>query len=359
MITYWKQDALRTRVERASGGRRTVLYTRRGQASYMNIIVRQDMPGGHPAFLLGGQQRQAFFYGTYSGVIRAGELLSLPGQAPGSGMDFDQAWRAAQACGPGWHLATNAERAALVQWCRERGLAPRGNTDHGRDAMAPGEHGVRVDGLAPGSAPGNPATLTGSGPDSWRHDGTPQGIADLCGNLWEWTAGLRLVDGEIQIVPDNDAASADVSPHSRAWRAIRLPDGALVPPGSAETAKYDCPRHAPEGNAGAPILAPAIRCFSGEAGSNLNTAGLMEAPFRAMRAADGVEAPALLKALALYPVGHAAERAQAYLRNYGERMMLAGGAWYSGLDAGLNALCLSHARGHASATVGARPAFML
>ncbi len=93
-------------------------------------------------------------------------------------------------------------------------------------------------------------------------------------------------------------------------------------------------------------------------GSNANTAGLMDAPFGAIRPAAGVQAPALLKTLALYPVGHAAERAQAYLRNYGERMMLAGGAWYSGLDAGLNALCLSHARDHASATVGARPAFM-
>ena len=39
--------------------------------------------------------------------------------------------------------------------------------------------------------------------------------------------------------------------------------------------------------------------------------------------------------------------------------MLAGGAWYSGLDAGLTALCLSHPRHHASATVGARPAFLL
>ncbi|MGV8294658.1 hypothetical protein ACV36C_38085, partial [Pseudomonas aeruginosa] len=72
-----------------------------------------------------------------------GELLSLPGQAPGSGMDFDQAHRAARACGPGWHLATNAERAALAQWCRERGNLPRGNTDQGRDAVAPGQHGVR------------------------------------------------------------------------------------------------------------------------------------------------------------------------------------------------------------------------
>ena len=69
-------------------------------------------------------------------------------------------------------------------------------------------------------------------------------------------------------------------------------------------------------------------------------------------------APALLRALGLAPIGPSAGRAQAYLRNYGERIFMAGGAWYSGHDAGLEALCLSHPRGHASATVGARPAFV-
>lgn len=360
MITFWMKDGLRAQVEQASGGRQTVLYTRRGQASYMNVLTRQDLgDGAHPAFVLRGQQKQEFFYGTYAGVVRDGELISLPCQPPGSGMDFDAASLAARACGPGWHLATNAERAALVLWSRERGITPCGNTDHGRDVTAWEACGQRVDGAAPGHKHGNPATLTGSGPDRWRHDGTPQGIADLCGNLWEWHAGLRLVDGEIQIIADNDAAHADGSARSRAWRAVRLSDGMLVRPGAAGTAKFDAPRHCPEGNAGAPLLSSTILACSGPAGSNTNSPGLMDAPFGAIRTAAGVEPPELLKALAIYPVGHGGERAQAYLRNYGERLFLAGGAWYSGLDAGLNALCLSHPRTHASATVGARPAFML
>ncbi|WP_025138644.1 hypothetical protein [Achromobacter sp. DH1f] len=360
MITIWKKDALRSRVEHASGGRQTVLYTRRGQPSYLNVVTRHDLAAGHhPAFVLNGQPRQEFFYGTYGGVIRDGELLSLPGQPPASGMDFDQACAAARACGPGWHLATNAERAALVQWAREQGWSPRGNTDQGRDAVAPQDAGQRVDGLAAGRADGNPATLTGSGPAAWRLDGTPQGIADLCGNLWEWTAGLRLVDGEIQVIADNDAAWADGAALSAAWRAIRLSDGELVSPGATGTAKFDASRGVADGNAGAPVLSDHVRFRAGPAGSAANLPGLMDAPFHALRAAAGIEPPARLRDLALYPAGHGSERAQAYLRNYGERLMLAGGAWYSGLDAGLTALCLSHPRHHASATVGARPAFLL
>ena len=80
-------------------------------------------------------------------------------------------------------------------WCRRHGHAAQGNTDSGRSILAPEARGQRVDGRDPDEQ-GDPATLTGSGPARWRHDHTAHGIADLCGNLWEWQAGLRLVDGK-------------------------------------------------------------------------------------------------------------------------------------------------------------------
>ena len=199
MITVVVKDALRARVEAASGGAQTVLYTRRGQPSHVNIILREHLGlGEHPAFMLRGQPRQEFFYGTYPGVIRDGELLSLPGQPPASGIDFATASRAARACGGGWHLSTNAERAALMRWGNAQGLASQGNTDHGRDIRDGAAHGRRVDAAVSGDPAGNPATLTGSGPDSWRHDHTPHGIAvcaETSGNgkracAW-WTARSR------------------------------------------------------------------------------------------------------------------------------------------------------------------------
>lgn len=360
MITVVVKDALRARVEAASGGAQTVLYTRRGQPSHVNIILREHLGlGEHPAFMLRGQPRQEFFYGTYPGVIRDGELLSLPGQPPASGIDFATASRAARACGEGWHLSTNAERAALMRWGNARGLASQGNTDHGRDIRDGAAHGRRVDAAVSGEPAGNPATLTGSGPDSWRHDHTPHGIADLCGNLWEWQAGLRLVDGEIQIIADNDAAHADLAADSPAWMAVRIRDGSLVPPGTPGSAKFDAPTRRRDGNAGAPQLSDAIIHHVGQAGSDANTPGLMDAPFRDITAAAGISPPSLLIALGVLPDARVRDRAQAYLRNHGERLFMSGGAWYSGCDAGLNALCLSHPRSHFSATVGARPAFLL
>lgn len=366
MVTIVMRDALRAQVERASQGRQTVLYTAKGQPSYMNVVPLVTLAalglagaeGPHPAFIVGGRERGEFFYGSYGGVIRAGELVSLPGVAPGAWMDFAGASDAARACGSGWHLSTNAERAALMLWCRRHGHAAQGNTDSGRSILAPEARGQRVDGRDPGDGQGDPATLTGSGPARWRHDHTAHGIADLCGNLWEWQAGLRLVDGEIQIIPDNDAVQADLSSASADWRALRLSDGALVAPGHPDSAKFDARRECREGNAGAPMLRSRILHRNGPAGDNANHPALMDAPFGQIEC-DGVGgAPALLRALGLAPIGPSAGRAQAYLRNYGERIFMAGGAWYSGHDAGLEALCLSHPRGHASATVGARPAFV-
>ena len=160
MVTIVMRDALRAQVERASQGRQTVLYTAKGQPSYMNVVPLVTLAalglagaeGPHPAFIVGGRERGEFFYGSYGGVIRAGELVSLPGVAPGAWMDFAGASDAARACGSGWHLSTNAERAALMLWCRRHGHAAQGNTDSGRSILAPEARGQRVDGRDPGTA---------------------------------------------------------------------------------------------------------------------------------------------------------------------------------------------------------------
>lgn len=361
-----QRDGLRRKVELASQGKQTVLYTLKGQASYMNIIPLQyceDLAddigqGPHPAFIVKDKVCTEFFYGTYPGIVSQGELISLPNVAATAHLDFEMAVRYARANGIGWHLASNAQRALLMLWCQKHGYIHYGNTENGHCVVNKTDQGQRVDHGVLSYPAGNPATYTGSGPAHWRHDHSPYGIADLCGNLWEWQAGLRLVDGEIQIVANNDASHLDLSVHSHAWQAINLMDGELVSTGHTHSAKYDAPSGTQVGNAGTPILSSVIQHYNGVVGNQDHSAGLMDGLFQEISCNVTQPALARLKCLGLFP-NQAQQQAQVYLRNYGERMMLAGGAWYSGHAASLAALCLSHTRQHRSLTTAARPACVL
>ena len=247
-VTISMPDALRQSVEAASGGVNTVLYDSKGYPSIMCVVPRFNVEdidpalgtGTHPAFLVGGIQKSEIFVGKYLARIHDNHALSLPGQDPSASINFDNANARCSAKGPGWHMMTNAEWSAVALWCWKNGFMPRGNTNYGRDHAQTYETGRRQDGLAPGLAEGTARTLTGSGPVSWYHDNTPAGITDLCGNVYEWVRGLRLVNGEIQIIPDNNAAEteADHSAGSPLWKAI-LQNGNLVNPGTANTLKYD------------------------------------------------------------------------------------------------------------------------
>ena len=109
----------------------------------------------------------------------------------------------------------------------------RGNNNYGSD------HGYPHEKCRPGTVGSDGRInlgLTGSGPNSWTHDGTPNGIYGLNGDGWEWAIGLRTNNGEIQILTGNNAAknTADLTAGSAEWKAI-LPDGTLVAPGTAGT----------------------------------------------------------------------------------------------------------------------------
>lgn len=137
--------------------------------------------------------------------------------------------------GKGFHLASNAEWSLIALLCKKQGTIPRGNNSYGCDTSAKHEKGqaASMDGEKIGR------TLTGTGPESWNHDLTAHGIADMNGNVWERSSGLRLLDGEINIIPNNDSAAAiDESRTSANWKAI-LPDGTLAAPGTAGTLKID------------------------------------------------------------------------------------------------------------------------
>ena len=345
-------DTLRKSVESASGGRNTVLYTAKGQPCYMAVIPKfnlQDIDaslgtGTHPAFIVGGVEKSQLFIGQHIGVSRNGEMLSLPGVDPINSITHDAAVSLVRANGAGWHLMNNIEWAAISQWCWKNGFQPRGNSQYGRSSDLTTEVGVRQDGVTPGTTSGNARTLTGSGPTSWRHNNTPFGIADLNGNVWEWSPGMRLNAGEIQIMENNDAAAstADFSAGSAAWKAIDGATGSLVAPGTAGTVKY---ANANSGTADFTLYRIGGSSFEGMANST---------------GANPVSAAALqvLKRYGLFPIAASLGGDGFYLNVTGERVPLRGGVWDNAAVAGVFALYLDLARSYSSASVGARPAFV-
>lgn len=352
-LTILIKDSLRQSVEVASGGLQTVLYTAKGQPTYMNIIQKYDMStidaslsGTHPAFIVDGVEKPEIFIGTYQGRIVNGELLSLPNVEPSHSTNYDNFLTAARACGNGHHLITNAEWSAVALQCYKNNTQPMGNSYYGRSSEDPLLIGRRPDGLAPGNTTGSARTLTGSGPVQWRHNGKENGIADLSGNVWEWNSGMRIFNGEIQVIADNNASklAINLGAASTEWKAIDGETGNLVTPdGSGTTAGTI--KYADGGTADYTIN-----------GSNFGG-------IRNLSTTKPVTAAALarLKALCLYP--HI-ENTASYNGDYfaktmtDERLPVRGGYWNSAAAAGVFALNLLHARSSTRTSIGARPAFV-
>jgi len=370
------KDGLRQAVEAASGGLCTVMYTKKGQPVFLRRIPRFNLEdidpalgtGPHPAFVVGGEVKSEIWVGMYHAHLSNGELLSVPGVPPSVNMTLAQAVSYARANGPGFHLMTNAEWAALALLIMKNagGQDPlRGNTQYGRSHEAPWETGVRVDGGTPGSTTSDGRTLTGSGPLTWRHDGTPAGIADLVGNVWTWVAGLRLVNGEIQIIPDNNAAlpTTDLSSTSTAWRAIRASDGALVNPGTPETLKYDIPTTASYSNdntpqgLGTPVLRTTTQTPPAGWDSSTNQ-DYANGLFKNVTADTGISPPAILKALLLFP-HFTPDKGRIHILPYGTRLPLRGGVNVDSTAGGLSALYMYANESSSSPRIGTRIAYVL
>lgn len=241
-IHPWSESDLREfklSVEIISGGTNTVLVDDWGIPSVMVrfplLTNRELLQNGsdtvHPAFMIREQPQKALYVSKFQNILIGGRGYSLPLKDPAYGVTFDMASNACRTKGNGWHLFSFALRSALVLWTWKNGFLPRGNSDGGCNYFYRNEKGIPTTGGR---------VATGSGPVTWTHNKNWNGIYDLTGNVNEWNAGLRLVDGEIQIIPGGNCAipECDMSENSSDWRAI-LPDGSLAKPGSRDSLKYD------------------------------------------------------------------------------------------------------------------------
>lgn len=300
----------------------------------------------HPAFKINNVVVPYIYLPSYIGHIKNNRAYSLPNQDPSTGITFD---RAAEVCynkGVGWHLMTAAEWGLLHNLITAAGLEPRGNTQQGRSHAKMYEHGV----LSSNNPQDVYRTLTGTGGKSWE----AFGVNDIVGNVHKWIAAARLVDGEIQIIPDNNAAihNTDLSANSNAWRAI-LQDGSLVAPGTAGTLKFDYTQAPPTTGS------TTNYCLS----TTVEIRQTAEDPYGAkdfgsLTAKAGVTVPDLLKALAFFPNSNKTGRGWFYMRNKGERLLFRGGNDGNGGRAGEARGDFSIFRSSSWAGLGLFPAYV-
>ena len=233
----------------------------------------------HPAFIINDKVVPYIYVSKYINVVKNNRAYSLPNQDPANCITFDRAVEVCYNKGAGWHLMTAAEWGVLHNLITAAGLEPRGNTAQGKSHIKAYERGVL--------SPQNPAnvyrTLTGTGGKNWE----ALGVNDIVGNV-----------------------------HT------------LVAPGTAGTLKFDYTGNPANGTAAFHIT---TTLEHQQADDN---AGYGAKDFGTLTAKSGVTIPDLLKALALFPNSDKTGRGFIYFRNNGERLLIRGGYYGHGGNAG-------------------------
>ena len=336
------KDVNRHAVERASGGRQTVLYDDLGNPSVMNIIpifryedlgYSGDMGAGVVScFDVGtGANKSEIFIGAFQSSLVGSRAVSLPRVDPAASVNFDAAKGYCANKGAGWHLMTMHEWAAISLWCMANGFEPRGNTNYGRAHDRYVERGRRTDGGIPGDTAGTASVHAGSGPDAWRHNNSPWGISDLVGNVWEWLDGFKLQDGQI-------IASTFNTQEEASW--------------AAQAAYFDSTL----ATGGEPRLSDAVVNRLGTIGDNTNSGYAASEKFDVMAKTGTYVSNQLLKRLLVEP-STVLPKGRVHMRNFGERLPHRGGSWFDGSDSGLAAIRCDYSRVAAFNGIGFRLAF--
>lgn len=303
------------------------IYDSAGIPSIMRRFTKttnKELFGGsektNPAFIIGGKEYDEIYVSVYPNCEINGKPYSLPFQKLWTNITNDDAARACFSKGEGWHLLTAAEWGLLADTSLKLGTIPHGNTNGGKYHADPEEHGQEYDDSS--------RTLTGSGPATWTHDHTPEGVHDLCGNVWEMLRGLRIYNGRLQAAKDNDAAlDIDLTREGDCWQPIYDNNGESVAVSVSDEEITICTATGIERNYdGVEWGDVSIECESEQ-----------------------------LKELALFP---GEPEAYFYVDSTdGEYFPVRGGLWISGASAGVFCAYLSHPRSVVGPGIGFRSAY--
>ena len=356
----------------------------------------------HPAFIVNGQEIDRRLIAVYKGssIVSGGPIHSLPMMAPAVSAGADNLLSRIKQTGNGFGPKTVADSGLLLLLARKNNWEPHGNNAYSCDyrdvaawdtgaSMSVGtkrgyrgyiwecisahtsalenrpdispelwKRGKRVGGIPvasqitdSGSKYRGYNTLTGSGPASWRLDGTPSGIDDLNGNCFDQDYGYRIVAQELQILENNNAAdpTADLSASSSAWKAI-LPNPSdnghtLVAPGTAGTLKWNWANNK-----------ITLDTVAGDA--SLGSKGCSFKDL-AVNSTNVPYVPAILQELGIFPIsGDDTQGYYYHTFSSDERFPRRGGDYPYASYAGLGCVFSSHVRGGGYVYFGVRSAYL-
>lgn len=305
--------------------RNEVIFDSRGIPDIMVVFTPDEL--GLPAEIRGKAVKE-YAISKYPNTLIGGVPYSMPYQQPAVNVNHDEAIRLCESKGPGWHLITNDEWAALAHQSRKNGTLPHGNTDCGKSHSHPEETGTTYK-----DSCGSSKTLTGSGPVTWNHDHTAEGVADMCGNIWEHVGGIRFVNGQVQVIPNNEAAAgADQSKDSKEWTPLYTADG--------DTIYYDVE----DGRIGLRPVEPDSKDYDGVEFKEL--------------IGSAIDVPEKLIELGLYPAPGYEGTDYFWLDTDGERIVFRGGFWSDGAPAGVFSFAGDRSRARVGWSVGFRSALV-
>lgn len=316
---------------------------------YLDEVIDGASHIPHPAFIVDGRELDAIYISKFQNVVIDGLAYALPDCDPATRIDFDTASRACRAKGEGFHLMSATEWSAIALWCQKYGWLPYGNNGDGKDIR-------ESDYIAKLSFCDKERsifrTATGSGPIEWSHNRQADGIYDLNANVWEWIGGIRLVRGELQILPSNNAASQKYSleESSGDWRAINGKNGNMILPdghgSTPDSVKLD-------------FINGRWTFITDQITSSLDD-------FRFCNFADVTtdgsvcdKAKELLYSLTCLPTSSFTDGNVAFYANNGadERIPFRGGRWGQGLNSGIFKSCFDDPRSYSGDAVGFRSAY--